>query len=996
MPKSDNTHNTPILPYHTYEVRKVVEELNTDTDDGLTTQEVKSRTEKYGPNQMSGDSGVSPWKVLLRQLVNYLTVILILAMCVAFSAKDWVEGGVIAFVIVLNTTIGFLQEYRAEKTMDSLRKMASPTSHVIRDGNQIHISTTEVVPGDVLLFENGDVIGADCRLFENFNLEVDEALLTGESVPVPKTLELVENPEEPIGDRRNMVYASTTVTKGRGKGVVTATGMDSEIGKIAKRLMESESSGKTSLQRSLDKMALILFGLAIVLAIIVFAVNKFKVSEDIAIYAISVGIAVIPEGLIAVVTLTMAAGVRNMAKNKAIVRQLSALEALGSVTNICSDKTGTLTQSKMVLTKAYLPGDGFYDVSGKGFNPEGDLFQLGELTSEELAEVSLSGPSATARKITEDNMSTTMKRMIQVSALCNMAIVKKDKNTDQWVGIGDPTETALQVFATKLGSGKPGLVKEVNGQRPLFDIHAEFPFDSTVKRMSVVYTEGNSEKHIAYLKGATERVVDCCTRVRVGDREVAIEKREELMQMIGGKVDQLASNGLRVLSLAYRYIEPQLSETHPDYWEREQVDKNMVFLGLVGIYDPPREESKEAVLECYKAGIRVHMLTGDHPATATAIAREVAILPSDYSADKEGPRLVMTANEFDSLSDAEVDALSQLPHVIARCSPDTKVKMIEALHRRNKVAAMTGDGVNDSPSLKIANIGIAMGMGGSDVAKNASDIVLTDDNFSTIVRAVEEGRRIFANIQKFVLHLMSTNVSEIIALIVGLAFIDVDGTSVYPMSPVQILFLNMVTSSPPAMSLGLELANPLTMRMPPRPTKRGLFNYEAVADIVLYGAMMGLIALADFIIVIYGFGNGSLGRECNRNYSDSCDEVFRARGTVFSTLTLLFLIHAYNCRSLRQPQWLPKGWSSLFENKALVGSFTLGTLFIFPILYIPYLNTDVFKHKPLTWEWGVVAVSVVIFIVFSELYKFLKRRFLKSRVIVMNENDDKEEEVSED
>ncbi|KAK9761502.1 hypothetical protein K7432_013557 [Basidiobolus ranarum] len=465
--------------------------------------------------------------------------------------------------------------------------------------------------------------------------------------------------------------------------------------------------------------------------------------------------------------------------------------------------------------------------------------------------------------------------------------------------------------------------------------------------------------------------------------------------MVGSKVDLLASNGLRVLSLAYRYIDPQLSETHPDYWEREQVDKNMVFLGLVGIYDPPRAESKDAVRECYKAGIRVHMLTGDHPATATAIAREVAILPADYHSNKEGPKLVMTAHEFDSLTSEEIDALPQLPHVIARCSPDTKVKMIEALHRRKKVAAMTGDGVNDSPSLKIANIGIAMGMGGSDVAKNASDIVLTDDNFSTIVCAVEEGRRIFANIQKFVLHLMSTNVSEIIALIIGLAFIDVDGKSVNPMSPVQILFLNMVTSSPPAMSLGLEPANPLTMRVPPRLAKRGLFTHEAIADIVLYGTVMGLIALGNFVLVVYAFGNGSLGTECSRTYSDSCDEVFRARGTLFTTLTLLFLIHAYNCRSLRQPQWLPKSLPSLFENKALVGSFTFGTIFIFPILYIPYLNTEIFKHKPLTWEWAIVAVSVIVFIVFSELYKFLKRSILKNRVIVMDENDDKEEETNE-
>ncbi|KAK9727624.1 hypothetical protein K7432_001708 [Basidiobolus ranarum] len=984
------TKPTPVpeepTPYHIYDIQDVAQRLDSNLEDGLSSQQVTDRLQKYGLNQMSGNGGVSPWKVLFRQIANALTIILVIAMAIAFSAKDWVEGAVIGVVIVTNATIGFFQEYRAEKTMDSLRKMASPTSRVMRDGNLAHISTNELVPGDILVFENGDVIGADARLSEQFNLEVDEALLTGESLPVPKTLETLKNPDEPIGDRINLVYSSTTVTKGRGRGIVIATGMQSEIGKIAKSLIESSGDSKTKLQKSMDKMAYILFFVAIILAIVVFAVNKFKISSEVAIYAISLGIAVIPEGLIAVVTLTMAAGVRSMAKNKAIIRQLNALEALGSVTNICSDKTGTLTQSKMVLTKAYVPGDGFYHVSGAGFVPEGQVIRLGDVSANELA---LSGSSDSYKEtVSFESMSAPLRRMVEVSSLCNMAILKHDKTTGEWMGVGDPTETALQVFATKVGRGRPELTKESEDNHVEFTLHAEYPFDSTVKRMSVVYTEEKSGKHIAYMKGATERVIETCSRIRIGDREETIEKPDQLHQMISHQVELMASNGLRVLSLAYRYIEPQLSETHPDYWTREQVERDMVFVGLVGIYDPPRAESKDSVEECHRAGIRVHMLTGDHPATAAAIAREVSIIPPNYSPGKEGPKLVMTAIEFDALTDGEVDALEELPYVIARCSPDTKVKMIKALHRRKRIAAMTGDGVNDSPSLKIANVGIAMGMAGSDVAKQASDIVLTDDNFATIVRAVEEGRRIFANIQKFVLHLMSGNVSEIIALVIGLCFADSSGLTVYPMSPVQILFLNMVTSSPPAMALGLEPINPLTMRMPPRPPISGIFTLEIFMDILVYGTLMGGLALINFVLVVFGFGDGNLGRDCNSTYSTECDLVFRARGAAFSCLTLLILLHAYNCRSLREPQWLPPGIRNYYSNRPLFWSIFLGCGLLIPVLYIPYVNTDIFKHQYLTWEWGIVGVSIVIFLVSSEIYKFIKRKAMKEDVVLVDNEKD--------
>ncbi|ORX97929.1 potassium/sodium efflux P-type ATPase [Basidiobolus meristosporus CBS 931.73] len=979
---SNPTTEAP-LPYHTYDIQDTAQKLDTNLEDGLSSQQVQERLQQYGHNQMSGNGGVSPWKVLFRQIANSLTIILVAAMAIAFSAKDWVEGAVIGVVIITNTTIGFFQEYRAEKTMDSLRKMASPTSRVMRDGNLAHISTNELVPGDILVFENGDVIGADARLFEQFNLEVDEALLTGESLPVPKTLETLTDPDEPIGDRINLVYSSTTVTKGRGRGVVIATGMQSEIGKIAKSLIESSGDSKTKLQKSMDKMGYLLFIFALLLGVVVFAVNKFRITAEVAIYAISLGIAVIPEGLIAVVTLTMAAGVRSMAKNKAIIRQLNSLEALGSVTNICSDKTGTLTQSKMVMTKAYIPGDGYYHISGAGFIPEGQVIRLGEISANDLA---MAGSSDSYTQVVNyENMGAPLRRVVEVSSLCNMATLKHDKTTGEWIGVGDPTETALQVFATKVGRGRPALTQKTDNGHPEFSLHAEFPFDSTVKRMSVVYTEEKSGKHIAYMKGATERVIGCCSRIKIGDREETIEKPDQLSQMIGYQVEQLASNGLRVLSLAYRYIEPQLSETHPDYWTREQVERDMVFVGLVGIYDPPRAESKESVEQCARAGIRVHMLTGDHPATAAAIAREVSIIPPNYRESKEGPKLVMTAMEFDALTDQEIDDLEELPYVIARCSPDTKVKMIKALHRRKKIAAMTGDGVNDSPSLKIANVGIAMGMAGSDVAKQASDIVLTDDNFATIVRAVEEGRRIFANIQKFVLHLMSGNVSEVIALVIGLCFADSSGLTVYPMSPVQILFLNMVTSSPPAMALGLEPNNPLTMRMPPRSPTSGIFTLEIISDILVYGTLMGGLSLLNFVLVVFGFGDGNLGHDCNSAYSDACDLVFRARGAAFSCLTLLILLHAYNCRSLREPQWLPPGIRNYYSNRPLFWSIFLGCGLLIPVLYIPYVNTSIFKHQYLTWEWAVVGVSVLIFLAASELYKLIKRRTMKPNIVLVDD-----------
>ncbi|KAI9098776.1 calcium-transporting ATPase [Phlyctochytrium arcticum] len=742
-------------PFHTFSDDQILKLFKVDSEHGLDTEQVDLRLTEHGPNELVGNDGVSPWEVLLRQLLNALTLVLIIAAAIALAIKDWLEAGVIIFVIFFNTIVGFLQEYRAEKTMESLRRTASPTARVMRNNGHIDvIAAKDLVPGDIIMIEQGDSVGGDARLIETFNLEVDEAMLTGESLPVEKNTERIQNPDQDLGDRINMVYLGTNVVKGRGVGVIVTTGMRTQMGRIAKSLMNADEKMQTTpLQKRLNKLALALFGFAVILAIIVFAVYDFKFSPAASIYAISVAIAMIPEGLVAVVTLTMALGVRRMAKQKAIVRKLSALEALGSTTDICSDKTGTLTQGKMVLTKIYIPGEKYYDVSGSGLNPKGEILS-----------------ATTQQTITQDSMSPAMERLLQACALCNTSSIRKDEDphgAELWVGSGDPTEVALQVLAHKAQMGKPQLLQSRKNPEGVWNVIQEFPFDSSLKRMSVIYTHIPTNETFIFAKGGLESLVPRCSAVWDGQQEVPING-VEYMETLQDRVSEMAGHGLRVLSIGYRRLPTKFD---PKTVDREFVEEDIVLLALVGINDPPRPETKAAVAKCHQAGITVRMLTGDHPKTAAAIAEQVGILDSLQptagnnlgnsattinmdAVGSAGGKLVWTGQEFDALTDDQVDKLPELPRVVARCTPETKVKMIDALERRKRIAAMTGDGVNDSPSLKKAPIGIAMGMSGSDVAKQASSIVLTDDNFSTIVSAVAQGRRIFANIQKFVLHLM--------------------------------------------------------------------------------------------------------------------------------------------------------------------------------------------------------------------------------------------------
>lgn len=628
----------------------------------------------------------------------------------------------------------------------SLYALSAPVSKVMRDGSIEHVKAETVVVGDVVHLNVGDIVPADLRLIDGINVSTDEALLTGESLPVTKTPHKIFDVSDiPVGDRTNMAYSATTMSQGRATGVVVATGINTEVGQIAEMLRSrgrvTEGSNVvirtwnrfkngfkvvlglegTPLQIKLSKFALLLFALAILLAVIVFSAAKWDVRGEVLIYGICVGVAVIPESLIAVLTITIAVGTKAMAKGNVIVRKLSALEAVGGVTNICSDKTGTLTQGKMIARKAWIPSMGTVTVhdTTNPFDPSNGFVKMNDCDID----------------IEDYDKTTLMDTFLKAIALCNLSSVYKSSADDAsvstaseagWVTVGEPTEIALQVFAMRFNYGKPTLMED-----DTLELLAEFPFDSNFKRMTVVYKDKADFSSHAYMKGAVEVMLP------------ALLSSNSEKNQISTMAEEMAGQGLRVLCVGHKLVPDDPKQLA----DRAVAESNMEFVGLVGLYDPPRLESADAVRRCQMAGITVHMLTGDHIKTATAIAHEVGILSGTAPNAKSGSA-IMPASEFDKLSDKEIDAVETLPLVLARCSPKTKVRMVQAMHRRKAFCVMTGDGVNDAPALRISSVGVAMGLNGSDVAKEAADMVLTDDNFASIVKAVEEGRRLFDNIQK--------------------------------------------------------------------------------------------------------------------------------------------------------------------------------------------------------------------------------------------------------
>ncbi|EAN96035.1 calcium motive p-type ATPase, putative [Trypanosoma cruzi] len=921
-----------------------------DMCNGVSYDDIPRRARELGGNKIPISGGPSAIWILCRQFMNSITFILAIVIVISAVFRDWAEFGVVLFILLFNALLGFYQEYGAEKSLHSLKEMTAGSAKVLRDGAAEVIFIDEVVVGDIVILEQGASVPADCRLVENIGLEVDEALLTGEALPVVKHTNVIPDPDGlcALGDRKNMVYRNTLVTQGRGKAVVVAAGLHTEVGKLAERLVDNSGSEKTALMKKLDYLMYFLFGCCFLLALVVFAANKFKYNPSTLSYATAVAIAILPESLVAVVTVSMTVSVKIMAKQKCIVRKLAVLEVLGNVTDICSDKTGTLTENKMVVKKAVIGMNEELIVTGAPYERHG-LF-----LDRDYEQMDLVQAYRTNKLLYE---------FMRCAALCSTTVLQVDADdVDRLTGAGNPTEVAIQVMSWKAELYRDRLEKEG------WECIAEYPFDSKVKRMSTVWYNDKKGEFYICTKGAPERVIDLCTtRLLESGKLVALTDADR--QTVGEKIQSLASDGLRTICFSMR---PCTVEQFPIPTEgtflathsREVIEQELAFLGIVGIYDPPRPESHPSVVACQHAGIVVRMLTGDHVKTAGSIAIMLNII---NRRDIDSGTKLLNGPDFDRIEMEAIDGWDDLPLVVGRCSPESKVKMIECLHKRNRVVAMTGDGFNDSPSIKISDVGCAMGSG-TDVTKGVADLIITDDNFATIVKAVAEGRRISQNIRKFVVHLLSSNVAEVIALICGLP-IRSEGASLFVLSPIEILWLNMFTSAPPAIGLSLDAASADVLLLPPNTA--GLFTFELVSDTVVYGFWLGVCSLCGFVFIVYGVHDGPSGNNCNSPNGVGCNDIWRARATAFGILYFGLLLHSYTVRHSRLSVFLMK-W---FDNFWIWGSFAVGVILFFPIVYVKPVANGLFVHDMLTWHWGVLAVLIIFFMAMCEVYKVLKNCF---------------------
>jgi len=796
---------------------------------GLDDEETKKRSAKYGYNELLEIRKISALKIFLSQFKNALILILLGAVAISAAIGELVDAIVIFIIVAFAAILGFTQEYKAEKAIEALKKMAAPTALVIRDGKDIYLPARELVPGDVILFSTGSKIPADARLIEAVNLKADESSLTGESVAVEKTVEKIAQKTVPIGDRNNMVYMGTSVMYGRGRGVIVTTGMNTEFGKIAGMLQEVEER-RTPFQIKLDKLGKTLLKTSLVAVAIIAILGILRGEEiiEMFIWAVALAVAIVPEALPAVVVISLALGVRRMVKRHALIRKLPAVETLGSTTVICSDKTGTLTQGKMTVRRICV-NDKIIEVSGAGYEPKGEFFE--------------------ENKAVEPD--EHLKLLLQGATLCNDAILVKDK---RWQIKGDSTEGALVVAAAKAGLSQV----ELNKRNPRT---GEIPFTSERKRMTTIHS--TPEGRIAYSKGALEVILESCNRGYKGSEEktLTIMEKNEILEV--GK--KFAKDALRVLGFAYK---------HPSD-DDKYVEKNMVFIGLVGIIDPPREEVKDSIEECDAAGIKTVMITGDHRLTAIAIAKELGML-------RKG--IALEGSELEKLSDKEFGNIVEDIEVYARVSPQHKLRIVEALRKKGHVIAMTGDGINDAPALKSADIGIAMGMTGTDVTKEAADMILTDDNFASIVDTVEEGRGIFGNVKKYLMYLLSSNLGEILLMVIAV----IAGLPL-PLVAIQILWVNLATDGLPAIALSVDPAEPDIMRQKPRDPKQSIFTRPVIILMCIGGVWSAGVTLWIFIWALNLSGG-----------------LLEAQSMVFVTLVIIQFFKAFNYRSDRlTPTALP-------------------------------------------------------------------------------------------
>ena len=797
--------------YYRKPVEQVLAEFGVDPAQGLSEAEVQARRQQYGPNKLPTEGGESWVRILLSQFTDIMVLVLIGAAIISAVVGDAKDVVVILAIVVLNAALGFYQEYRAEQALAALSAMQVPMVRVRREGHVQEVSAEDLVPGDIVLIEGGDAIPADGQLVQAVNLQVEESAMTGESTPVQKHTDPLEGDKIPLAERYNMVFMGTASTFGRGEFVVTGTGLRTELGNIA-TLLRGVEEGKTPLQQRLETLGKVLAGAAFVLVIIVFIAGVLRGNpvEEMLLTAISLAVAAIPEGLPAVITIGLSLGAARMVRRNALIRRLPAVETLGSVTTICTDKTGTLTRNEMTVTMIALPGHEDVKVTGVGYQPVGEFMVDGQRLH-----------------VVND---AALARFLKAAALCTDAYLEQESPDSPWKVVGDTTEGALLVAAGKAGWSRSQL--EVDLPRV-----AELPFSSERKAMTTIHRpEGRfasalfgGAPYVAFTKGAPDRLVEWATHENKPEGPIPLtpERRQAWLD----KINEMAGQGLRVLGIAYRPLE---ALPDGDSLEPEVIERGLTLVGLAGIVDPPRSEAARAVEVARRAGIRSVMITGDHKLTAEAIARQLSIL-------RNGQRAV-SGVELDAMDDRQLhESVLDIP-VYARVSPEHKLRVVKALQSRGEIVAMTGDGVNDAPALKQADIGVAMGITGTDVSKNAADMVLTDDNYASIVAAVEEGRTIYDNIRKFIRYLLSTNFGEIVAMFVGL----VAGLKA-PLLAIQILWINLVTDGLPAIALGFERAEEGTMSRPPRSPRESIFAGGVGLHIIWVGLWLGMITLVGYI-----------------------------------------------------------------------------------------------------------------------------------------------------
>ncbi len=861
---------------------------------GLSDKEARKKLLEHGPNILTGKEKVSLVKMLIRQFTDVMVLILLASTAVSAFMGEMTEAVTIIAIVILNAVLGFVQEFRTEKTMEALKNFAAPVAKVLRNGKLVNISTDQIVPGDVIILETGDRVSADAALLECISLQVDESLLTGESVPVEKAAASVGKVMD-SGDRRFMVYMGTVITGGRGRALVSATGMNTEMGGIAD-LIQNIEEDQTPLQKRLENLGKIIVAGCLTICAIVAATGILRGEEafSMLLTGISLAVAAVPEGLPALVTIALALGVRRMLKRNALIRRLPAVETLGCTGVVCSDKTGTLTQNKMTVRKIYA-GDRLIDV--KDDRTEQPFFNGGR-NMEPL----------------KDNV---LRLALEIGALCNNASLTMDKPKAveslmksrlksaavKWEFTGDPTEGALLV-----ASARAGLTPDVLA--PLYFRLDELPFDSDRKCMSVVCGNHKGETFV-FMKGAPDEILKKCCRI-AGSGGVTPLTRE-LKSKVLRTNDRMAEEALRVIAVAYKKLDSRV-------YHRNELEADAIFTGLIGMLDPPRKEAAEAVLKCRMAGIKPVMITGDHKLTALAIAKELDIY-------REGEK-VLAGLELDSMDEGELEKIVDNISVYARVSPKHKLMIVRALKKRGHIVAMTGDGVNDAPAVKEADIGVAMGLSGTDVTKEASSMVLLDDNFATIIAAIEEGRVIYNNIRKFIRYMLACNIGEVLTMFLGM----LAGLPI-PLLPIQILWVNLVTDGLPAVALGFDPSEKDIMKRPPRKAGEGIFSNGLAGIIIFRGVLIGLTTLAVFVTMLYYSG-----------------DVGTARTGAFVTLVLTQLIHVFECKSeTRSIFQIP-----LLNNIYLVLAVLCSLIMLLGVVYLPLLQ-DIFKTVPINLNDWLVA-----------------------------------------